>query len=386
MDRKIMLVDDDELVLSSYKRVLHREYKMTTVQGAETALEMFKAKGDYAIIISDMRMPGMNGIQLLSKIKEISPDTVRMMLTGFADFNTAIEAVNEGNIFRFLTKPCPPNLLKKAINEGLRQYELIKAEQVLLDKTLKGSVQILIEILSMIDQASFSKALKLRDMVRKLADTKIITAGWELEISAMLSQIGMVTIPAAVTEKLSSNTPLTEVEKDMVDRVPQIGHDLLIKISRLSNTAKNILYQNKLFDGNGFPVDSVKGLDIPAGARLLKILSDMLSMQEDGLAPSEAAAKLMARTDWYDPNLLKAVLNKIGLFDEEFEAAALASKNIRVKDLKTGYVLMENIETDTGQRLVMAGQEITSSVIIRINNWAKLYNIKEPIRVSKTTN
>ena len=138
MTNKILFVDDEQHILTSYRRIFRKDYQISSALGPELALDIIQEKGPFAIVISDMRMPVMNGVQLLSKIKELSPDTVRIMLTGFADFNTAMEAVNEGNIFRFLTKPCPPDTLQKVIKDALRQYQLIKVEQELLNKTLKG--------------------------------------------------------------------------------------------------------------------------------------------------------------------------------------------------------------------------------------------------------
>src|SRR4030042_1805929 len=98
----------------------------------------FPSGKPYAVIVSDLKMPGMNGIKFLSKVREMAPDSVRVMLTGFAELQTAIDAVNEGNIFRFLTKPCPPDILSRALDMGIEQYRLITAERELLEQTLKG--------------------------------------------------------------------------------------------------------------------------------------------------------------------------------------------------------------------------------------------------------
>ncbi|MCD4691554.1 MAG: response regulator, partial [Calditrichales bacterium] len=282
MSTKILFVDDEQHVLSSHRRTFRKKYDVVTAMGGEIALETIETKGPFPVVVSDMQMPGMNGVQLLSKIRKIAPDTIRIMLTGNADLNTAMEAVNEGNVYRFLTKPCHPEQLAKIIDSGVRQYQLIKAEQELLNKTLKGSIKVLIDILSIIDQQSFSRTLKLRDYIRKLCKARIISSSWELDISALLSQIGQVTIPSGVISKIHKNEEISDVEKNMLDRVPQVGHDLLANIPRLENISKIILYQNKLFNGQGLPNDSVKGIDIPLGSRIIKILSDFLQIEESG--------------------------------------------------------------------------------------------------------
>jgi len=122
VDDRILFVDDDKNVLESYKRLLHKEFEIETVEGGEQALAEFHLFGPYAIVISDMRMPGMNGAEFLSRVRQLAPATVRMLLTGYRDIDMAIEAVNEGRIFRYLTKPCNKSNLIKAIKLGLAQY------------------------------------------------------------------------------------------------------------------------------------------------------------------------------------------------------------------------------------------------------------------------
>src|SRR5829696_4359 len=135
---KILCVDDERNVLEAYQRSLRKEFHIEIATSGAEGLAAVESQGPYAVIVSDMRMPGMDGIRFLAKVKEKAPDSVRIMLTGNADQQTAIEAVNEGNIFRFLTKPCPPETLAKALSAGLQQYWLVVAEKELLEKTLSG--------------------------------------------------------------------------------------------------------------------------------------------------------------------------------------------------------------------------------------------------------
>jgi DNA-binding NtrC family response regulator len=122
MRERILLVDDDSNVLDGYRRSLSREFQLETAVGPEQALSSARDKGPYAVVVSDMRMPGMNGIQLLNAIKAQSPDTIRIILTGNADMQTAIDAINEGSIFRFLNKPCAKETMAKTLTAALLQY------------------------------------------------------------------------------------------------------------------------------------------------------------------------------------------------------------------------------------------------------------------------
>ncbi len=122
MDDRILFVDDEKDILDGYRRLLHGEYNLQTALGGSQALAELHLFGPYAIVISDMYMPDMNGAEFLSRVRQLAPATVRMLLTGYKDVDLAIAAVNEGRIFRYLTKPCKKSDLVLAIELGLAQY------------------------------------------------------------------------------------------------------------------------------------------------------------------------------------------------------------------------------------------------------------------------
>jgi DNA-binding NtrC family response regulator len=202
MTERILCVDDDPNVLQAYQRALRKQFHIEPAFGGEEALQAVAEQGPYAVVVSDMRMPGMNGIELLAKISEIAPDTVRMMLTGNADQETALEAVNQGHIFRFMTKPCPPEIFAKALEAGLAQYRLITAERDLLSKTLSGSVKVLTDVLGLVNPAAFGRAARVRRLVHELCARLPVGAAWQVEIAAMLSQIGCVAVPEETLAKV----------------------------------------------------------------------------------------------------------------------------------------------------------------------------------------
>jgi FixJ family two-component response regulator len=134
MADKILFVDDEPSILDGYRRMLHKDFKLDTAVGGEDGLKLIKETGPYAVVVSDMRMPGMSGAEFLAQVRKMAPETVRMLLTGFASIDAAIEAVNEGNIFRFLTKPCEKEVLVHAINLGLELHHSMSAENLLIKK------------------------------------------------------------------------------------------------------------------------------------------------------------------------------------------------------------------------------------------------------------
>jgi DNA-binding NtrC family response regulator len=149
----ILFVDDEPAILDGYKRVLYKDFAIETAVGAEAGLALMKSHGPFPVVVSDMRMPKMNGVQFLSEVKSVAPDTVRMILTGYADVPTVMDAVNESNIFRFLTKPCEKTILGSALTSALTQYRLVVAERELLEKTLQGMVRVLADVLSFVNPA-----------------------------------------------------------------------------------------------------------------------------------------------------------------------------------------------------------------------------------------
>lgn len=160
----ILCVDDEEFVLDGLRDTLRRGFEVHTATGATEALAMLRKEPDgYAVILSDMRMPGMFGSEFLREARTVAPNAVRMLLTGFADVDSAIRAVNDAQLFRFLTKPCEPEQLVRACIAALAQHRLITAERVLLEQTLRGSVNALVEMLSLASPAAFGRAGRVRD-------------------------------------------------------------------------------------------------------------------------------------------------------------------------------------------------------------------------------
>ena len=207
--KKILFVDDEPNVLAAFQRQLRKQFSVETAVGPKEGLAALQNWRDYAVVVADMRMPEMSGVEFLAKVKADAPDVVRMMLTGNADQTTAIEAINEGNIFRFLNKPCPPEKLTLALEAGMRQHQLIIAERELLENTLSGSIKVLAELLAMAEPKSFGHTEALRNNIRLLADFMKIGQPWELEVAAMLLHIGYVTIPPEVVLKARVGHPLS---------------------------------------------------------------------------------------------------------------------------------------------------------------------------------
>lgn len=382
MRETILIVDDDPNLLASCERNLRRQFQIETAEGGQAGLEKIAARGPYSVVISDMQMPGMNGIQFLSAVKERAPDTVRIMLTGNADVEVAMGVVNEGNIFRFLTKPCPPDVLAKALNDGLAQYRLVIAEKELLSKTLSGSIKLLTDILSIIDTPSFGRTQILRDAIAETTTKLGVKNAWEIHLAVMLAPIGYVTVPPETMVKARAGEVLSKVEEQMVARLPETAARLLANIPRLEGVAKIVRYQHKLYNGCGFPPDSVAGEAIPEGARLLKIFWDMFQLQKTGLSRLDALTEMEGRNGWYDPQMLASV-KAIGADGAQAAKAGSRSISVSVKELVPGMVLHSNVITKDGMMIIAAGHEINEMTLQKIQNFESVSGIREPIFVNE---
>ena len=284
---KILFVDDDVNLLQAVKRRYRKKFNIVTASSAKEGLEML-ASNQFAVVVSDLQMPEMNGIEFLAKVREEYPDVTRVMLTGNADLKAAIDAVNNGHIFRFCTKPCPVDVMINTLWSAIEQYRLVNAERELLEKTLLGSVKVLTDILALVNPIAFGRASRVTNYVKKITRKLALKDVWKFEIAAMLSQIGCVTLPGEALEKVYRNQELGEEEKKMYESHPVVGQDLISKIPRLDEVGQIIAYQEKLFNGAGKPENGVKGKEIPLGARILKIALDFDILVHNGMRPSLA--------------------------------------------------------------------------------------------------
>lgn len=380
MSERILFVDDDPHLLAACERSYRRRFQMDTAEGGEAGLKKIQETGPYAVVISDRQMPGMDGIQFLSLVRQRAPDTVRIMLTGNVDLEHAVRVVNEGNIFRFLIKPCPPDILTKAIEDALSQHQLVLAERELLNKTLSGSVKLLTDILSMVDVRSFGQTEKLRGMVNDIAGKMGLENAWEVNVAAMLAPMGFVALPPETMVKARAGHVLSKAEEQMVANAPETAARLLANIPRLEGVARIAHYQNKRYDGTGFPPDDIKGDTIPFGARLLKILSDLAQLVAEGKLPLRALAEMQHRTGWYDPKLMAEVRACFGGPDAGGEKAK-ETVAVLVRDLDVGMVLHSNVLTKDGTLVLSSGHQINEMSLEKIQNFEQLSGIQEPIFV-----
>jgi response regulator RpfG family c-di-GMP phosphodiesterase len=370
-----LCVDDEPNVLEGLTLTLRRGYEVVAAAGGEAGLDILGRDSTIAAIVSDMRMPGMDGAAFLSKARLIAPDATRMLLTGQTDMDAAIAAINEGRIFRFLTKPCPPAALVKAVETAVEQYRLVTAERVLLRQTLRGCIQMLTDVLALAAPIAFGQAIRIRRYAGQLAAKVAGAEAWPIEVCALLSQIGYVSLAPATVEKLYEGKPLTGEEQQSVDRLPAVAEQLIAGIPRLDEVRGALKWQTQTFDGSNGKLNGPRGKDIPLGARILRIVADFDRLEGSGLSAPVALDMMRRRSGRYDPELLELFASTAS------EAATVASAlEIPIRLVRAGMTFIEDVRTPTGALLVARGHEATTSLVERIRNLAP-GAVREPVRV-----
>ena len=355
MNAEVLFVDDDVNVLQGYQRALRRQFKIETVDSGAAALSLLEGGRQFAVIVSDMRMPGMDGPELLRSVKSRSHDIVRIMVTGNTDQQTAVAAINEGDVYRFLTKPCDPDVLVKTVQDGIEQYRLVQAERELLEGTLAGAVGALSETLALVNAEAFGRIDRMKVLLEGIAGKVGFGPPWKTEVMATLSQLGCVILPDGTLRKLSRGLKLTEEENQLYEMHPSMGCNMIEKIPRLGDVAEAIRYQLKNFDGSGVPHDKLAGAAIPLGARLLKLINDFISAESAGLAAADAMARLRQQAALYDPEILAALGDYLGV------ARVARTVRLSVAMLAPGMVLAKDLCSRDGSLLLRTGQKLTET-------------------------
>lgn len=322
MTERILCVDDDPNVLQAYQRALRKRFQIEIALGGEEALE----------------------------------------------------AVNEGHIFRFMTKPCPPETFAKVLEAGLAQYRLIRAERDLLSKTFSACVKVLTDVLSAVSPTAFGKASRVRQMVRQLC-RELGLNRWQIEVAAMLSQIGCVSIPEQILAKAYDGKELTPAERKLFEAHPLAGRQLIANIPRLDEVAEIIAYQRQRYDGRGFPGDGKREREIPLGSRILKVALDFDTLISAGYSNETALAEMNDQPGRYDPSVLAALGEVLVITD------AQVIRRMRVSELVDGLTLAEDIKTINGALVCARGQETTRSMRLRLRNYLANIGIQSSVKV-----
>jgi hypothetical protein len=279
-----------------------------------------------------------------------------MLLTGQADLDSAIAAVNDGALFRFLTKPCPLATLREAMAAALEQHRLVTSERVLLEQTLRGAVKALVDVLALVSPAAFGRANRIKQRAATLAHALGIHEVWQIEVAALLCQLGLVGLSDELCERIQRGVSLDEDEQRMVARVPAITESLLANIPRIETVREIVALHVRPPAASG----GERRLG-ELGAHVLRVAldADMLEPQHGTLPTVD-----LMRARGYDREVLDA-LARVG----SALAVVPGTRELGIPALRVGMVFADDVLMASGALLVARGYEITSGFLARVHNF-----------------
>lgn len=367
----ILCVDDEARVVEGLALHLRRDFNVHTASSGDEGLLKLKELGGVAVVVSDMRMPNMDGATFLKRVMRTYPETTRILLTGEPGRDAAVMAVNEGQIFRFLTKPCPPDQLKAAIDAAVIQYRLVSAERVLLQETVIGCIQALVDVLAITNPVAFGRASRIKRISMEFALSVGCKGFWQLEAASMLSQLGYLSLPVELVEKMYYGERLSAEEKVLAEGVPMVANKLLGHIPRLEPVLQILSAVHATDEQLKALGDGTIGL----GARILSMVLDYDTLVVQGHSTDVAVQTLRGGVVRYGAPLLEKFASQLG--------AAAGTNEIReipLRLVQPGMTIMDDLRTHMGTLLVPRGFDVSETFMERLRNFGTSI-LAEKVRV-----
>lgn len=371
----VLCVDDERQILDGLAMHLRTRFRVEIATSAVDALAYVEQTPELGAIVSDMRMPNMDGGELLRRCRAAAPHVSRILLTGHADTKSAVIAVNEGRIFRFLTKPCPPPTLIATVDAAVRQTRLVTAERDILERTLKGCIEALTEILSLASPGLFGRATQLKELVVGIARNAGWDAPWQYEVAAMLSQIALISLPEDLLRNYQRGDAMSEEDQGSIARLPEVADRLLSHVPRLDNVRTIIASSNSSYVRANSAATADEAILVQRGAQLLRTANEYLLHSSRGMTSADALAALRAASRPFDPTILDALGQLIAERDADRRVIA-----VMIAGLVPGMVLAQDLATASGILIATRGYEISQAVVERLRNY-RHGSVHEPIHV-----
>lgn len=406
----LLFVDDEPGILSALRRLFRPHgYRILIAESGALGLAELE-KTPVNLVISDMRMPEMDGASFLKEVRQRWPETIRILLTGYADVGSTVAAINEGEIYRYISKPWDDNEIvaivrealerKKLESENIRltalaqaQNEELKSLNASLENKVAERTAELQQALGFVEQthAELKKAFltsvqvfaglselrsaqagsrmaghgrRVADMARNLAQRMKLPDHdvQNIMLAGLLHDIGKMGLPDELLGK-AFNT-LTQDQRALVMKHPVIGQNILMAIEKFKETAVLVRHHHECFDGSGYP-DRLAGIAIPKGCRILSVVNDYDALQigtlvQRPLQPEEALAFLVDNSGKrYDPAVVDAFVKQIA----ETKRGGISEIPMRPMHLKPGMVLSRDLLHKDGYLLFAKGSALTADVI-----------------------
>lgn len=383
----ILCIDDEPHILDGLQRLLRDRFDISVAVGGRAGVDRLRSDEKFAVVMTDMRMPDVDGVAVLCAARELRPESTRVLLTGQADLTAAVAAVNAGHVYRFLLKPCPTDQLRAALDAAVEHARLLRVERDLLSGTLKGAIKLCLDILALVHPEALSRGARVRRVAGMLAAKVDGVEEWTVEVAALLSDLGAITLPAPVLTKLHAGVMLTLGERQQVDRLPAVAANLVAAIPRLEPVRDILRFQRTHYDGSHSPERGIAGAKIPVGARILHLANDYDALESRDVAVNARFRALRAAGGRYDPVLLTMLRDLVEEAAAPSATAGAAGSLMRLGSVPVGLIFAENIVAPNGIVLIGRGQEVTVPLLDRIGLFPgsvreRLVRVLPPVRAT----
>lgn len=406
----LLCVDDEPNILSALRRLLRPHGYQVTIAGSGAEALAIMEKQVFDLVISDMRMPEMDGAQFLEQVKRRWPDTVRLLLTGYADITSTVDAINKGEIYRYISKPWDDNELlvivrqaleRKALEREKIRLELLTARQneelrdlnanlelKVMERTVElrkahdkvktsflTSIKVFANLIELRGSNLAGHSRRVADLARKIANRMELSPAdsQDVFLAGLLHDIGKIGLPDHLLVKPVPQ--MTGEELGLYRKHPIKGEQSVMALEELRGAARIVRSHHERFDGQGYP-DGLMGDSIPIGARILSVANDYDGLQIGSLSvrrySQEDAKKLIAegKGKRYDPKVIEAFLDIVG----KVEVRDTGEMELGVADLKPGMILSRDLLSRDGVLLLAADYILDANLIRQIRDYAASEN------------
>lgn len=370
MEHRLLFVDDERSLLNGIERRLGFDHDLDTAESGPEALNVIRENGPYAVVFTDMRMPHMDGLEFVEQARRIAPDSVFVMLTGNNDQETAVNAINKGRVFRFLNKPCDADELKAAIEDCVRQYELVRHEKELLQKTFVGAVRVLTDVVDAIQPELAGRGESIENRIDMLRDAAGIDDRWEFKLAGRLSVLGLALLPEADRLRFERSEPNANLAEKIRARTASTTSRLLRAIPRLEAVAR-ICEQSKSTNGDLHRLHPKSTDDVAeTGALLLRAAILWNDFARRGMSSEAAANEIKALM----PGLPQVMCRQISSAPED--ETNVETVIVGVEALEEGMVVGGDITTDEGHVLLRRSRRLSGVAIEKLQGYRNLRPIE----------
>jgi FixJ family two-component response regulator len=355
---RVICVDDDALLLDILKRTIGGDYEVLTSSSGAEALQLIENSERIQVVVSDHRMPGLSGAQLLQAVREKYPLIVRVLLTGETDLVEAVAAMNQAGLFRFLLKPAARPILLDTLRAAVAQYQLQVAERELLQKTLIGTMRALSDVLAIANPIAFGHVSRIQELALGVAKQLKLPEQWPLEFASLAAQLGHIALPERTLRRLYAGESLSPEEAAQVAHSAVVAEGILKRIPRLGpviDILSNLATGRK---GNASRASE------SIGAEILRVVSAYEAVERTTASRDTAVHRLRAQSGRFDPEVLKALTELLGL-----EVAGDESIEVPIGRVRVDMIVAEDLYTRNGVLLVPKGYRVSESFVARLGNF-----------------